>query len=118
MRFRPGTREMSTATVTFAHPSGKEIAVECTALRNLHLGAGTGYGQDRRHGTYLGELMVEGMTYDLTDPKVVAGVGGGFGGETLTRFELDGEVGYGMYEHAIRGIYRPYGFNSPTDVAP
>ena len=39
--------------------------------------------------------------------------------ETLCRFELStGEVGYGMHENMLVGIYRPTGFDTPEAVAP
>ena len=39
--------------------------------------------------------------------------------ETLCRFEAsNGDVGYGMHENFIVGIYRPYGFDAPNTMAP
>ena len=39
--------------------------------------------------------------------------------ETLCRFErATGEVGYGMHENMLMGIYRPTGFLTPDAVAP
>jgi hypothetical protein len=118
IEFAPGTRRLAAATVTFEHPARKDMVVKVTPLRNVHLFAGTGYGGNDgwRHGAYQGVLKVEGLTYDLTDPKVVASITGL--NEMLVKFDLDGETGYGMYEHIISGIYRPYGFNAAADVAP
>jgi hypothetical protein len=39
--------------------------------------------------------------------------------ETLSRFETStGEVGYGMHENMLIGVYRPSGFLTPDAVAP
>jgi len=39
--------------------------------------------------------------------------------ETLCRFELStGEISYGMHENMCLGVYRPFGFESPGDMAP
>jgi hypothetical protein len=118
IEFRSGTRELKRATLTFAHPSGKDLTVTATPLRTVYLSAGTGYGNDPdwRHGMYQGPLKVQGLQYDLTDAEVVAKMRGL--NEALCRYELDGQIGYGVYEMALTGIYRPYGFNAPTDVAP
>lgn len=118
MRFTPGSRRLSAGSVSFEKPGGARRTVEVTPLRNVHLMAGTGYGGNDgwRHGVYQGPLKVEGLTYDLTDPKVLASINGL--NEMLCKFELDGVEGYGMYEHMIRGIYRPYGFDTPATMAP
>ena len=39
--------------------------------------------------------------------------------EMLCRWELStGEIGYGMHENALAGVYHPYGFETPEAVAP
>jgi hypothetical protein len=118
LEFRSGTRELERATITFAHPSGKDIVVTATPLRTVYLSAGTGYGTDAdwRHGMYQGPLKVQGLTYDIGDAAVRARVSGL--NEALCRYDLDGAVGYGVYEMIVAGAYRPYGFNAPGDVAP
>ena len=69
------------------------------------------------HGVYQGELKVEGLEYDSSSPQVRAKT---FGlNETLRRFDAsNGDVGYGMHENFIVGIYRPYGFDAPDTMAP
>jgi hypothetical protein len=114
-----GTREMRQATVRTSDPEGKPIVVTNTPLRTLYLAAGSGYVPDGAwgHGYYQGPLKVEGIVHDLSDPETrrkYARLN-----ETLCRFELStGEVGYGMHENMLTGIYRPTGFDTATAVAP
>ena len=69
------------------------------------------------HGVYQGPLKVEGLVHDLADPEERRKYA--VLNETLCRFELDtGEVGYGMHENMLVGIYRPSGFLTPDAVAP
>ncbi len=114
-----GTREMRGATVTTTAPDGSPIEVTVTPLRTLYLAAGSGYVPDGKwgHGMYQGPLVVEGLHHDLSDPEARRRYA--FLNETLSRFELaTGEVGYGMHENMLIGIYRPTGFLTPDAVAP
>lgn len=116
--FIPGTRELEKAVIHFAHPSGQELSVTATPLRTVYLAAGSGYMRfpDWTHGMYQGELKVEGLTYDMSTPEKRRQYA--ILNETLSRFELStGEVGYGMHENLIVGVYRPYGFDEPGSVA-
>ena len=119
IEYIPGTRELQRVVVRMAHPSGKEVRVVSTPLRTLYLFAGSGYrvDPDWGHGIYQGPLKVEGLTYDMSTPELRKPYTGLH--ETLCRFELDtGEVGYGMHENLILGVYRPHGFHDPFAVAP
>jgi len=116
MEYHSGTREISGATIGFAH---SDLTVRNIPLRTVNLGMGTGYipSPDWGHGMYQGELKVEGLTYDSSTPLARNKT---FGlNETLCRFEAsNGDVGYGMHENFIVGIHRPYGFDTPSTVAP
>jgi len=119
MRFISGTREIERAVIRFDHPSGEEISVATTPLRTVYLAAGSGYlpSADWSHGMYQGELVVQGLTWDIGDPAVRKQIS--LLNETLCRFELStGEVGYGMHENLLVGIYKPYGFDAPDRMAP
>jgi hypothetical protein len=119
MEYVSGTREMSGATITATDPEGKPITVAVTPLRTLYLAAGSGYVPDAEwgHGFYQGELKVQGVTHDLRDPEVRRRFA--ILNETLCRFELStGEVGWGMHENMLIGIYRPTGFLTADAVAP
>jgi hypothetical protein len=114
--FKSGTREIERAVISF---SSSDLVVTNHPLRTNYLMAGSGYGQgaDWSHGMYQGELVVQGLTYDMSDPEVFATMQGL--NETLCRFEANnGDVGFGMHENALSGIYRPYGFDAPGAVAP
>ena len=70
------------------------------------------------HGVYQGPLEVEGLVHDLVRPRGASQVR-----RSSTRpcagSSLDtGEVGYGMHENMLVGIYRPTGFDTPETVAP
>lgn len=117
--YKSGTRELETAALHFAHPSGREISVTHVPLRTVYLAAGSGYlpSADWAHGMYQGELVVQGLRFDVGDPAVRRQIS--LLNETLCRFELStGEVGYGMHENLCIGVYRPYGFDTPDAVAP
>ncbi|MCU1391067.1 MAG: hypothetical protein JWL72_4405, partial [Ilumatobacteraceae bacterium] len=114
-----GTRELAGSTITVPVPGAETIVVTATPLRTLYLAAGSGYIPDGNwgHGFYQGPLKVEGVHHDLSDPEVRRQFA--ILNETLSRFELStGEVGYGMHENMLMGIYRPTGFDTPQTMAP
>ena len=117
--YLPGTREMRGATVTVPDVDGRPITVTNTPLRTLYLAAGSGYVNTDGwgHGVYQGPLEIQGLVHDLSDPEVRRKYA--ILNETLCRFERStGEVGYGMHENMLVGIYRPTGFETPETVAP
>ncbi len=119
VEYLSGTREMRNATVRTSAPDGTPIVVKNTPLRTLYLAAGSGYVNDGTwgHGVYQGALKVEGLTHDLSDPEVRRSYA--ILNETLCRFEMaTGEVGYGMHENMLMGVYKPTGFLTPETVAP
>ena len=114
-----GTREIADATITVPHPTADPIVVKTTPLRTLYLAAGSGYIPDGTwgHGYYQGPLKVEGVSHDLSTPEARRQYA--YLNETLSRFELStGEVGYGMHENILMGIYRPTGFDTAQTQAP
>jgi hypothetical protein len=118
-KYKPGTRELESATITFADPTGKEIEVRATPQRTVYLAAGSGYipQPDWSHGMYQGPLKVEGKKYDISTPEKRAELGPLY--EVLCRFELStGEVSYGLLECLCVGTYLPLGFDSPGAMAP
>jgi hypothetical protein len=115
----PGTREMERAVLRLERPDGETRTITSTPLRTLYLKAGTGYipHDGWGHGYYQGPLKVEGLTFDVSTPEARAQWSGL--NETLARFELDtGEVGYGLHENMIVGVYHPHGFDTFDAVAP
>ena len=114
----PGTREVADAEVWFSGAGSSDLRIRVTPLRTVYLKGGSGYQWDGRwgHGVDQGGLVVEGVTHDVADPVSRAELT--WLNETLCRFETsDGRVGYGMYENLCAGLYRPLGYESPTDVA-
>ena len=75
----------------------------------LHVGGGYGGDPDWIHGSWKGENFTERVTYDLTDPNVVARAGFGVI-DHYGRATCDGEVGHGLFEHASFGRHDPTGF--------
>jgi len=117
--YLPGTREIERAVLTLTQPDGSTRTVTSTPLRTLYLKAGTGYmpHEGWGHGYYQGPSKVEGMTFDIGTPEARAQWSGL--NETLARYELDtGEVGYGLHENMVVGVYQPHGFDSFEAVAP
>ncbi len=114
-----GTREMASAVTTIPVPDGDPIVVKGTPLRTLYLAAGSGYAPDDEwgHGYYQGPLKVQGLEHDFSSPDQRRRYA--ILNETLSRFETStGEVGYGMHENMLMGVYRPTGFDAPDAVAP
>ena len=115
VRFRPGTREVTGATLSYFGPYGEKTAeLEVEILLPFPLMMGTGYGlePDWRHGMYQGDLVTQGQVTDTTDPAYAP-----FGLiEHAARFTYTageghvGKVGYGMFEFAVLGPHRRYGF--------
>ncbi|ACY99504.1 MULTISPECIES: hypothetical protein [Thermomonospora] len=102
--YREGTREVESATLSFAPPGGKPFDVRATPVLPVHLMVGTGYGlePDWRHGMYQGpELKVQSVSYDLRKEEDAARMWGMV--DALGRFEYDGNVGYGLLEYWALG---------------
>jgi hypothetical protein len=104
--FVPGLRLLSGSVISFPDAG---IEIKCTPLVTNLLCVGTGYGleEDWRHGMYQGpDTLTQGIVYDVEKIQVLGSYGvvdhGG-------RFEYDGKVGYGLYEHAFSGAMPKYG---------
>jgi hypothetical protein len=100
--YAPGTREVVSATITFAPPGGEPFDVRCTPILPVHLMVGTGYGlePDWRHGMYQGrEPVVQSVTHTL--PRDAGKMWGMV--DAVARFEYDGNEGHGLYEYWALG---------------
>jgi hypothetical protein len=107
-RFRPGTRVFDGGRLSFRDPDNGEHLVDVRPLGLVWHMFGGGYGPPWRHGVYQGPLAVEGEVWDLSTEDAVRRVSGL--DEVLCTFEMDGQTGYGPFEFACFGPYRPYGF--------
>ena len=101
-----GTRMLTGSVIHFPEAG---IEIKATPLLASFISVGTGYGLDAdwRHGMYQGpELVVQGKVlqvneiWQLAQYAVV---------DQLARFEYQGNVGYGLYEHAFMGRFGKYG---------
>lgn len=104
--FEPGIRLLTGSTISFPD-SG--IDIRCTPLLANFLAVGTGYGlePDWRHGMYQGpDLVVQGITYEVPE---IRQLGAYAVVDHAARFEYDGHVGYGLYEHSFSGAMPKYG---------
>jgi len=104
--FEPGIRLLTGSTISFPD-SG--IDIRCTPLLANFLAVGTGYGlePDWRHGMYQGpDLVVQGITYEVPE---IRQMGAYAVVDHAARFEYDGHVGYGLYEHSFSGAMPKYG---------
>jgi hypothetical protein len=117
LRLKPGTRTFDGGSIRLRESSGVEKELILEPLSLLHMaGAGYAYQGDLwRHGQYHGELAVEGETWDITEAALVAKIAGQ--SETVCRASIDGQIGYGIFEFILFGLYQPYGFRALTDVA-
>jgi hypothetical protein len=104
--FEPGTRVLTNSVLRFAE-SGTEI--HCTSLLPNFVSVGTGYGIDAdwRHGMYHGPApVVQGLVLEVAEQKGLAQYGIV---DHVARFEYDGNIGFGLYEHGFFGPFRHYG---------
>jgi hypothetical protein len=117
--YKPGTRELEKAVIELEDHKGKPLRIDATPIRTVYLAAGSGYipQPDWALGMYQGALKVEGRTYDFSTPEERAKYAPLY--ETLCRYDLStGEVGYGLLENLVVGVYHPHGFDSPGAMAP
>ncbi len=114
-RFVSGTRVLAGSTISLPEAG---LTIECTPLLANYVAIGTGYGvdDDWRHGMYHGpDLVVEGRDFAVDDIK---GLGQYVIVDHVGRFEYDGKVGHGLYEHGFFGAFERYGLTDGAAVAP
>ena len=102
LRFAPGTRTVTGATLSYFGAHGEktaEVEVETLLAFPLLLGSGYGLEPDWKHGMYQGDLVVQGQTVPPADPTYTTWALT----EYAARFTYDGQVGYGMFECAVMG---------------
>lgn len=130
IRYAPGTRVPTGATIVCTTPERRELVLEVTSRRAvpLHVGGGYGGDSDWTHGMWKGPGFAERLTYDLDDPSVAGRVmfgvidhvghavasGPGLG----TRSGTASVEGHGLLEHGLLGRHDPSGFADWFDLAP
>ena len=118
IRYEPGTRQPASARIHLADRAGAPVCVDIEILTSLPLHVGAGYtgDPDWTHGRWLGRNWSSTSVYDLTAPEVAARIPWGVT-DHLARAEMDGEVGWGLFEHASMGRHDPSGFADWSSVA-
>jgi hypothetical protein len=120
IRYAPGTRIPTGATITCTTPDGKPLRLEVESKQYVALNIGAGYGGDPdwSHGLWKGAGFTERVTYDLTDASVTGR--GPFGIiDHVARVTCDdGAEGWGLFEHGALGRHDPSGFTDWFSVAP
>jgi hypothetical protein len=117
--YAPGTRHPRSARIHLADAAGKPVCVEIETLTSLplHIGAGYNGDPDWSHGRWMGRNWASTSVCDLTDPAVAARIPWGVT-DHMARASMDGEEGWGMFEHASMGRHDPTGFADWSSVAP
>ena len=122
--YRSGARIPTSAVIEASTADGTAVRfdVESKLAVPIHVGGGYGGDSDWQHGMWRGEKFSERVTYDMTDPAIVAR--SGFGvidhvGRAVCREDNGAEVeGWGLYEHGVLGRHDPSGFADWLTVAP
>jgi hypothetical protein len=121
LALKPGTRLFDHGTLRAARGDGTPVTITMRPKSTIYMsGAGYAYLGGWRHAQYHGPLVVEGETWDITDPAVVQKAG--VHTQTVCDFHVEGidgiGVGHGVFEFLLLGAYEPYGFKTFADVAP
>lgn len=117
--YRSGTRHPEHAVLHLTTTAGEALAVEIDTLTSVALHVGAGYGADPEwnHGRWMGRGWSNAVTYDLTDPAIVARTPFGVI-DHAARATCNGAEGFGLLEHASIGRHDPTGFADLAAVAP
>ncbi len=95
------------SVIRFPDAPGGPLEVRVTPLTHVWVMVGTGYGleADWKHGMYHGDLEVQHFSLDMNkDQERMFGLC-----DNAARFELDGDVGYGLFEYGFFGAFPKYG---------
>lgn len=123
IHYASGTRIPTGATIEATAPDGSPVRfeVESKLPVPIHIGGGYGGDSDWTHGMWKGENFTERLTYDMTDPAILARAG--FGvidhvGRVMCRDDSGEYEGWGLFEHGALGRHDPSGFPDWLTVAP
>jgi hypothetical protein len=119
VKYKSGTRFPESATIHLATRDRTPLTIEVELLGNMPLNVGCGYGADPdwAHGEWKGRDWVERVEYDLTDPSIAGRLPFAVT-DHVARATCNGDVGYGIFEHASIGVHTPSGFLEFFSVAP
>jgi hypothetical protein len=118
VHYRSGTRVPTGATITMSK-RGTPTVVDIDTLGYVLLSAGPGYNGDPdwSHGRWRGRGWSSRVDADLGDPALSGQTAFGVI-DHVARARCDGQVGYGLFEHASFGRHAPSGFDGWEAVAP
>ncbi|MBO0730895.1 MAG: hypothetical protein J2P57_16690, partial [Acidimicrobiaceae bacterium] len=114
-RFVSGTRMLAGSVIAFPEAG---LSVNCTPLLAHFISVGTGYGLDPdwRHGMYQGpDTVTQARVLEVPEIQGVAQYGVV---DQVARYEYDGRVGFGLYEHGFFGPFPRYGMTDGAMGAP
>ncbi len=119
INYRAGSRHPESAVIDLTDSEGKPMTLEIETLGFIALHIGCGYGGDPEwnHGQWKGTGWSSVSTYDYSEQANQDRVPWGVS-DHVARATLDGQVGYGMFEHASMGRHDPTGFADWGAVAP
>ncbi|HUP99223.1 MAG TPA: hypothetical protein VM093_02070 [Aeromicrobium sp.] len=111
IEYRPGTRHPVRARIDLTRRDGRAMTLDVEPLGFVALHVGCGYGGDPEwsHGQWLGRDHASIHRYDHADADVANRVPWGVL-DHVARATCDGQVGYGLFEHAGLGRHDPSGF--------
>jgi hypothetical protein len=124
IHYTSGTRIPTAATIDATAQDGSPVhfEVESKLPVPIHVGGGYGGDSDWIHGVWKGEGFTERLTYDMTDPAIVARAGFGVidhvGRAVCTEGNKPPVEGWGLFEHGALGRHDPSGFADWLTVAP
>jgi hypothetical protein len=115
--YLPGTREPVGARLHLTTPSGDALLVEIEPLSGVALHVGCGYGGDPdwSHGQWKGRDWAELTSYDLTTQAIRDRLPWGVT-DFAAKAVCNGQVGWGLFEHASMGRHDPSGFADWSSV--
>jgi hypothetical protein len=115
----PGSRMPVGARLHLTTQLGEPLLIEVETLSFVPLHVGCGYGGDPEwsHGVWKGKDWMSAATYDLTDPEIVGRIPWGVTDHSA-RATCNGQIGWGLFEHASMGRHDPTGFADWMAVAP
>jgi len=107
----PGTRQPTGARLHCTTPKGEDLLIEVESLGFVPLHVGCGYGGDPEwsHGQWKGEGWSSYTTYDMTSEEIKGRIPWGVS-DHVARATCNGQVGWGLFEHASMGRHDPTGF--------
>lgn len=120
IEYVPGTRYPVRATIGVKERGGKELTLDIEPMGPMPLSVGLGYGPDDdgwNHGRWMGESWTQRVDHDLDSESVQQRVAWSMI-DHAAKATLDGQVGYGIFEHMALGRHDPSGFADLFAVAP